>query len=466
MMDGLEFREVLRSELEFTGRLDAEYYQRIYLEYEKLVEKCINDKLENKADFLIGPFGSAYDTRNYTEIPKYRYVRGQDVKPFDLKDTEPRYMTRADYMCLQKYALKPKDILVSVVGTLGNACIVKSGDIPAIFSCKSTVIRAKGVNPYYLITYLNCRYGRALLLRKERGTIQKGLNLDDLKLLEIPLFSDKLEKIIENVLLHVEEQRAGSKRLYSEAEKILEQELGADRYIEPKEVYSVKKFSEVFGTLDRMDAEYYQEKYDVLEEILFSYDADCKMLGNVAEYIFTGEYAEEYYSKSDKTKYFIRGTDIKNGYVEADNDYCIYPEQYTKFVKKGDIITGRVGTIGNFGIIDEELDNSLCSDNILCFRLPEKYIPEVYALYFNLPCVDELIKRLARGSVQQRLNQGTLRLIKIPYIDEDKQKELQGMVIQSREKEMESRKLLDLAIQIVETAIEKGEEAALRLAEP
>lgn len=94
MMDGLEFREVLRSELEFTGRLDAEYYQRIYLEYEKLVEKCINDKLENKADFLIGPFGSAYDTRNYTEIPKYRYVRGQDVKPFDLKDTEPRYMTR------------------------------------------------------------------------------------------------------------------------------------------------------------------------------------------------------------------------------------------------------------------------------------------------------------------------------------------------------------------------------------
>lgn len=90
----------------------------------------------------------------------------------------------------------------------------------------------------------------------------------------------------------------------------------------------------------------------------------------------------------------------------------------------------------------------------------------MYALYFNLPCVDELIKRLARGSVQQRLNQGTLRLIKIPYIDEDKQKELQGMVIQSREKEMESRKLLDLAIQIVETAIEKGEEAALRLAEP
>lgn len=132
-------------------------------------------------------------------------------------------------------------------------------------------------------------------------------------------------------------------------------------------------------------------------------------------------------------------------------------------MKVGDIITGRVGTIGNFGVIDKKLNNSLCSDNILCFHLPEKYIPEVYALYFNLPCVDEMIKRLARGSVQQRLNQETLRLVKIPYIDEDKQKELQKMVIQSREKEMESRRLLDLAIQIVEMAIEKGEETALAI---
>lgn len=464
MMDGIEFREVLYSELEFSRRIDAEYYQKIYLEYEDLIQKCSNDKLEKKADFLIGPFGSAFDTSNYTDVPKYRYVRGQDVKPFDLKDTEPRYMTKADFERLEKYALKPKDILVSVVGTLGNACIVKETDVPAIFSCKSTVIRATSINPYYLITYLNCRYGRSLLLRKERGAIQKGLNLEDLKMLDIPLFSDKIEKQIEEVLLKVEKKMAKSKEEYFDAEKILEKELGFDKYVEPIERYSIRNFLEVFGALDRIDAEYYQEKYNKLEEILLSYDPDCKLLGNVAEYIFTGEYAEKYYSKSDKTRFFIRGTDIKNGYVEADNDYCIYPEQYTKFVKKGDIITGRVGTIGNFGVIDDALDKSLCSDNILCFHLPEKYIPEVYALYFNLPCVSELIKRLARGSVQQRLNQETLRLVKVPFIKADKQKELQKLVEQSREMELESRKLLDLAIQIVELAIVQGEENAIEYA--
>lgn len=50
---------------------------------------------------------------------------------------------------------------------------------------------------FYLLSYLNSKYGRSLLLRKERGAIQKGLNLDDLKSLDIPLFSDSLYKSAE-----------------------------------------------------------------------------------------------------------------------------------------------------------------------------------------------------------------------------------------------------------------------------
>ena len=462
LLDGLEIQEILYSELEFTRRMDSEYYKKIYTDYEDKIYLRANDKLKNKANFLIGPFGSAYDTSNYTEVPGYRYVRGQDVKPFVLKDTEPRYMTKEDYERLKKYALKPQDILVSVVGTLGNACIVKESDVPAIFSCKSTVIRVNDVNPYYLIAYLNSRYGRALLLRKERGAIQKGLNLDDLKELDVPLFSDSLYMAVQNMLTESEVYIEQSKSAYAQAENLMEKELGFDSYVDPKEVYSVKNFSEVFGVSDRIDAEYYQEKYDRLESILHSYDPKCELLGNVAEYLFTGEYAEEYFNKDTDTRFFIRGTDIKNGYVEADENYCIYPNQYTKFVKTGDIITGRVGTIGNFGVIDNSLDNSLCSDNILCFHLPERYTPEVYALYFNLPCVDEMITRLARGSVQQRLNQETLKMVEIPFIPEKKQLVMKAMVEESRSKQILAQELLNQAVHLVEIAIEQGEEEALK----
>ena len=128
-MDGLECSEILKSELEFSGRIDAEYYQKKYLAYQDIINRHDVLPLFKIADFLIGPFGS-----------DYRYIRGQDVKPFLLQDTSPRYMADSDFFRLKKYALSSNDILVSVVGTLGNACIIQNHEIPAIFSCKSTAI--------------------------------------------------------------------------------------------------------------------------------------------------------------------------------------------------------------------------------------------------------------------------------------------------------------------------------------
>ena len=39
LMDGLEIQEIMYSELEFSGRIDAEYYQKNYLAYEKMEEQ-------------------------------------------------------------------------------------------------------------------------------------------------------------------------------------------------------------------------------------------------------------------------------------------------------------------------------------------------------------------------------------------------------------------------------------------
>ncbi len=465
LMDGLEVQEILYSELEFSGRIDAEYYRKAYLAYEDTIHKCKNDRLFHLADFLIGPFGSAYDTDNYTDVPDFRYVRGQDVKPFVLKNTEPRYMTEEDFRRLSKYALKAGDILVSVVGTLGNACIVREKDVPAIFSCKSTVVRTNMINPYYLTCYLNSKYGRSLLLRKERGAIQKGLNLDDLKMLDIPLFSDKFQNICAKLLNKTYKLIDEAGNIYKEAEELLLETLGLRNFNPQIEQYSIKSFKKSFADTGRLDAEFYQKKYDLIESALRNYDTDIKRLDEIAEYIFTGQYAEEYFDYKEGRKYYIRGTDVCKGVVEINNKYCINPQHYSKFVKVGDLVTGRVGTIGNFGLIDRNLDGAVCSDNILCFHLPENYIPEVYALYFNLTFTNELITRLIRGSVQPRLNQETLRDILVPFIGIEVQEQLREIINKSREMGRDSKKILDKAILMVETAIEEGEEIALKLCE-
>ena len=70
--------------------------------------------------------------------------------------------------------------------TPGNAAIVTAEELPAIFSCKSTVLRCHDESPWFLLGYLNSKPGQALLLRNARGTVQTGLNLDDIRAFKVP----------------------------------------------------------------------------------------------------------------------------------------------------------------------------------------------------------------------------------------------------------------------------------------
>ena len=84
-MDGLECSEIKKSELEFSGRTDAEYYQKKFLQYQNIIEAHNILPLSKVADFLIGPFGSAYDqVLNYRdELQKNFSTLTRDLEEAD-----------------------------------------------------------------------------------------------------------------------------------------------------------------------------------------------------------------------------------------------------------------------------------------------------------------------------------------------------------------------------------------------
>ncbi|MDX8376935.1 MAG: restriction endonuclease subunit S [Mariprofundales bacterium] len=418
--------------------------------------------MEKVSKFLIGPFGSAFTVEHYVKKKSYRYIRGKDVKPLKLKDDDNVYMPKKDYDRLSKYALKENDILVSVVGTIGNAALVTNKDLPAIFSCKSTVLRPNKINPVYLLTYINTKYGHDLLQRKERGVIQKGLNVGDLKSLDVfpasPSFQDSIENIFRDSLLKVEK----SKQTYAQAVQILLQEIGLLDFKPSQEAVNIKSFKDSFATTGRLDAEYYQKKYDDIQNVIQS-THNCVSLNDVLLRIDTGEYSPEYFHKSDADNlvFYIRSTNIKNGKVKLDENHFVGKSNFTRIAQEGDIITARVGSVGVFGEIRKEVSGSVYSDNVLNFKLPDSYIPSVYTLLFNSKYYFEFIDRLARGSVQQRLNQETLKELSIPILDYKKQQQIAKLIEESFTLKKQSEHLLEVAKRAVEIAVEESEAIAL-----
>ena len=412
------------------------------------------------ANFLIGPFGSAFSVENYTDDKTYRYIRGKDVKQMKLMEDDNVHLPKEDFERLSKYALKENDILVSVVGTLGNAALVQKGNLPAIFSCKSTVLRVKNINPSYLLTYINCKYGRSLLLRKERGAIQKGLNLDDLKTLDVYIPSKDFQLKIEQLFKRSIDGEKQVKNKYSEAEQTLLEAVGLADFNPSTQNTNIKTFAQSFGASGRLDAEYYQPKYEEIESAIISFSGDFR-LGDLIEYIDTGEYSEQYLSKEKDLKFYIRSTNIKNGLIDEHDDYFVNPDSFTKFAQKGDIVTARVGTLGVFGEVQDEIAGAVYSDNVLCFRLPNSFNSSVYTLWFNSKLNWELIDRFARGSVQQRLNQETLKGLLVPIIDPATQTKISELVQQSFSLKAQGEHLLSVAKRAVEIAIEQDEAAAM-----
>ena len=218
------FSEIVRNS---DFRIDAEYYRKEVLNRLNVLDRYNRDILDNLVEFVVGPFGSTITTDKYVDQSSYRYIRNKDINNFFIKDDDPALLSKEIYDSLPQFHIQENDLLITVVGTLGKVAIATQKDTKSIFSCKSTIIRTQKINPFYLLTYLNSDTGTLFSLRGRRGAIQEGLNLTDLKEIQIFIPSEEFQQIIEKTVkksfLSLEESRTA----YQETQILLLSELGA-----------------------------------------------------------------------------------------------------------------------------------------------------------------------------------------------------------------------------------------------
>jgi type I restriction enzyme, S subunit len=139
--------------------------------------------------FKIGPFGSSLKKSELVArgIP----VLGiENVLPNQFEMGARRFISSTKFKELADYAIRPGDILVTTMGTIGRAAVVPK-DVPtAIIDSHLFRMRvdARRVLPRYLAYALNSNDLTRQLAKKSRGAIMDGLNTTILKecLLRVP----------------------------------------------------------------------------------------------------------------------------------------------------------------------------------------------------------------------------------------------------------------------------------------
>lgn len=442
-----------------TTRVDAEYYQQQYLELERTLLETKSYKLWRnfEGQFITGPFGSEFMVERYVESGPYRYVRGRDVKEFFLLDDENTYIPEKDFVRLKKYQLQKGDILISVVGTLGNAAVMDEKTLPAIFSCKSTVFRSKLLDPFYLIAYLNSKYGRSFLERKARGAVQTGLNINDLRSTPIFIPTKAEEDKIAEIVKEAEQSLTLSKQLYEEAETLLLDELGMLDFKPRYELAYVANISEG-GILSRIDAEYFQPAYKEIIDKIFHYRNGYSRLLRYAENIRPDFDPAKYLEQSF---FYVELADIDAsiGVVNSASETKgrEAPSRARRRLRSGDVIVSSIeGSLDKVALVREESDGYLASTGFFQLR-PKEISSEVLLLLSKSVFMRTQLKKECTGTILTAVPHEALRKVLIPKLPKEMQQKMTSLVQRSHEARKRTKNLLQEAKRKVEEAIDKSD---------
>ncbi|PIR89318.1 MAG: hypothetical protein COU07_00255 [Candidatus Harrisonbacteria bacterium CG10_big_fil_rev_8_21_14_0_10_40_38] len=445
-------------------RIDGEFYHPVILNRLDLLNHKRNGQLKNLVKFVVGPFGSTVTVDKYVEESNFRYIRNKDINDFVIGETDPALIPEEVYHSLKQFHIQQDDLLLTVVGTLGKVAIAQEKDIHSIFSCKSTLLRSQGLNPYYLLTYLNSATGRLFSLRGKRGAIQEGLNLSDLKDIKVFIPSEDFQNKIAELVQKSFSIINNSKSLYSQAEQLLLSELGLLDW-KPKHALSfVKNFSATLEA-NRFDAEYFQPKYEEIVEAVRKYKGGFDELSNLVKIKKSVEPGSEAYQENGIP--FVRVSNLSKFELSDNNQQFISEELYNELKthqpKKGEILLSKDATPGRAYYLNEESQKMIVSGGILRLKMDNKQIlPEYLTLVLNSVIVQRQIERDAGGSIINHWRPDQVKTTLIPILKENKQKEIKELIEKSFNDRKLSKSLLDIAKRGVEMAIEKDEQEAER----
>ncbi len=463
-MDGLECSEVKMTELERTLRIDSEFYAKEALISDSVICQKEHLTLIDYVDVSDGNHAKISEKFIRAGVP---YYRAQDTRTFFIEDSTPICIDQDTFNSpiMHRSHLRKNDVLLSIIGTIGALSLVYS-DRDATCSCKLAILRPKKHrNAELLAVFLSCKYGQLQIKRLTRGAIQKGLILEDMDQLVLPCFGSSFGELIRSTVISAYTQQKNASKAYEQALVLFQNQLNFNVSKKLKKTISQKLLSASFKKTGRLDAEYYQPKYDALFNTLSNFRT--KKLGGangIVNYMKSIEPGSEAYV--DKGIPFIRVSDISKFEIsepEIKLRSNVFSTPEALFPKKDTILLSKDGSVGIAYKVESDM-SVITSGALLHLTVRNKseVLPDYLTLVLNSPIVRLQAERDSNGAIIQHWKPSEIENVIIPVLDMDIQKEIASKVQESFALRKQSKQLLEYAKLAVEMAIEHGEDAALK----
>lgn len=445
-------------------RIDAEYWKPEFSNINKLINKYKFEKLLNNNRIITD---GSHEVREYKDSGVL-FLRVQDIFENNIEIKERIFISEEENKKLNRSEPEyNKDILITKTGKIGVATVFTLHERANIPADIAILKNNSHLNSFFISTFINSKYGKLQFIRNQSGLGRPRLVLNSFDNLIIPLLSQPFQESIADLVNTSYALRQSADTLYKEAEEILLEELGLKNYQPQNKKCFVKMLSDT-QEAGRIDAEYFQPKYEDVIDKIKKYKGGHDILYNIAK-IKSGSLVSDSLYSCDKCGVpYIRVKDL-NFKGQINKDTIIHLKNFIStnetIVKEDDFVIATIGTVGKISIIDNSLVGAIPSNNTSKISLNNKQNSLYYLLLFQSFIFQQQIERQYTQTAQPKISDNQLYSIIIPLLPQSIQSKISAKIQQSFESREKSKQLLEVAKRAVEIAIEENEEAGLKYIE-
>ena len=454
LMDGLKSAELCVSEIHnnIDFRIDSDFFTVHIKHNETLQYRSIGECL------VFAQYGVSKDMNNTGN--GYPIFRMNEIH-YGLCDISPEKQVDLMPQEFDAVCLKDGDVLFNRTNSyekVGRTGIYYYHRTPQTFA--SYLVRlvpdVNTIFPEYLTAFLNTSIGNQEIRRRSRQSInQTNVNLEEVKRIQIPILNKTIQELIKCMYRAADRLRTSALKKYTEAAKDINSILQVNSDKPMSLSYQTKMYSMSFQRTSRLDAEYYQPKYDSLMKSLEN-KVTVQSICNIYDNSYTPQKGNAY-QYIELANVGINGDISDVEYILGEN----LPTRARRKVAAGQVIVSSVeGSLQSCALVEDEYDGALCSTGFYVLDSDQINSETLLVLFKSAP-IQALMKQRCSGTILTAISKDEFLSMPFPMIDETVQQRISENVRESFALRRKSKELLGYAKHAVEMAIEQGEDVAL-----